>query len=82
MADVNDFNAHFIREFRANAGVVGGPFEGTTVLLLTTTGTKSGLERVNPAVCRIEGADGHVFAFKAGAPTTPTGTTIWWPIRR
>ena len=42
MADVNDFNAQIIEEFRANAGVVGGPFEGTTVLLLTTTGGQVG----------------------------------------
>lgn len=71
MADVNDFNAQIIDEFRANAGVVGGPFEGATVLLLTTTGAKSGLKRVNPVVCRVEGDDVYVFASKAGAPTNP-----------
>ena len=71
MADVNDVNAEIIEEFRANAGVVGGPFDGSTVLLLTTRGTKSGLERVNPLVCRIEDADVYVFASKAGAPTNP-----------
>jgi len=71
MTEVNDFNAQMIEEFRANEGVVGGPFEGTTVLLLTTKGAKSGLERVNPVVCRIEGEDVYVFASKAGAPTNP-----------
>ena len=71
MVDVNDFNAQIIEEFRANGGVVRGPFEGTTVLLLTTKGAKSGLERVNPMVCRIEGTDVYVFASKAGAPTNP-----------
>ena len=71
MAEMNDFNAKIIEEFRANAGVVGGPFEGATVLLLTTTGAKSGLERVNPVVCRVEGDDVYVFASKAGAPTNP-----------
>lgn len=71
MADVNDFNTNVIEEFRANAGVVGGPFEGTPVLLLTTTGAKSGLERVNPVVYRVEGDALYIFATKGGAPTNP-----------
>ena len=71
MADRNEFNTNVIQEFRANAGVVGGPFAGTTVLLLTTTGAKSGLERVNPVVYRMEGDDLYVFASKGGAPTNP-----------
>ena len=48
MSDMNEFNAQIIAEFRANDGIVGGPFEGATVLLLHTTGAKSGAERVNP----------------------------------
>lgn len=71
MSDTNDFNSQVIAEFRANGGAVGGPFEGTRILLLTTTGAKSGLERVNPVVCRVEGDDIYVFASKAGAPTDP-----------
>jgi len=34
------FNKSIIEEFRANDGKVGGPFEGATLLLLTTTGAK------------------------------------------
>ena len=71
MPDVQDFNTAIIEEFRANAGIVGGPFEGAPVLLLTTTGARSGLERVNPMVYRLEGDDLYVFASKAGAPTNP-----------
>ena len=71
MSDMNDFNAQIIAEFRANDGVVGGPFEGATVLLLHTTGAKSGAERVNPVVARREGDDLCVFASKSGAPTNP-----------
>ena len=71
MSDMNDFNATVIAEFRANGGVVGGNFEGSTMLLLTTTGAKSGLERVNPTVCRVDGDAVYVFASKAGAPTNP-----------
>jgi deazaflavin-dependent oxidoreductase (nitroreductase family) len=71
MSDMNDFNTKIIEEFRANGGVVGGPFEGATILLLTTTGAKSGLVRVNPVVARLEGGNVYVFASKAGAPTNP-----------
>jgi len=71
MPDVKDFNTAIIEEFRANGGTVGGPFAGTPVLLLTTTGARSGLERVNPMVYRMEGDELYVFASKAGAPTDP-----------
>ncbi len=71
MSDMSDFNTQVISEFRANGGKVGGPFEGATILLLTTTGAKSGLERVNPVVCRVDGDDVYVFASKAGAATDP-----------
>ncbi len=71
MSEMQDFNATIIAEFRANDGKVGGPFEGATIVLLTTTGARSGLERVNPVVCRREGNDVFVFASKAGAPTDP-----------
>jgi deazaflavin-dependent oxidoreductase (nitroreductase family) len=71
MAENDDFNAAIIKEFRANAGKVGGPFEGATVVLLTTVGAKSGQTRVNPVVYRIDGGRMYVFASKAGAPTNP-----------
>jgi hypothetical protein len=48
MTDVPDFNAQIIDEFRANGGKIGGRFEGAPVLLLHSTGAKSGKERVNP----------------------------------
>lgn len=65
------FNTAVIEEFRANGGFIGGPFAGTPVLLLTTTGARSGLDRVNPMIYRVEGDDRDVFASKAGAPTSP-----------
>jgi len=71
MSDMNDFNTQVIAEFRANGGKVGGPFEGTPIVLLTTKGAKSGLERVTPVVARTEGDKLYVFASKAGAPTNP-----------
>jgi deazaflavin-dependent oxidoreductase (nitroreductase family) len=66
-----DFNAQVIDEFRSNGGKVGGPFEGTPMLLLHHTGAKSSQSRINPLVCQPDG-DGYViFASKAGAPTNP-----------
>jgi deazaflavin-dependent oxidoreductase (nitroreductase family) len=71
MSDMSDFNRGVIEEFRANHGKVGGGFEGAPVVLLTTTGAKTGQKRVNPLVALVEGDTLHVFASKAGAPTNP-----------
>lgn len=46
--DLKAFNANIVDEFRANGGKVGGPFEGGNLLLLTTTGAKSGQPRLSP----------------------------------
>jgi deazaflavin-dependent oxidoreductase (nitroreductase family) len=71
MAEVNDWNKKIIEEFRANGGKVGGNFVGRTLLLLHTTGAKSGQERVNPVAYTQDGDDLVVIASKAGAPTHP-----------
>ncbi len=71
MADVSDFNRKVIDEFRANEGRVGGMFEGAPVLLLTSTGAKSGEPRTTPVVYQRDGDRMVVFASKAGAPTNP-----------
>lgn len=68
---MSDFNKQIIEEFRANDGVVGGPFEGATLLLLHTTGAKSGLERVNPLMTMPDGDRYVIIASKAGAPDNP-----------
>lgn len=70
--NVGDINKGMIEQFRANEGRLGGPFEGTPVLLLHTTGAKSGLARVNPMMYQDLG-DGRVavFASKAGADSNP-----------
>jgi deazaflavin-dependent oxidoreductase (nitroreductase family) len=69
--DVNDFNTKIIAEFRANGGKVGPPFEGAPMVLLHTTGAKSGKERVNPLVYTIDGDRFVIIASKGGAPTNP-----------
>jgi len=66
-----DWNTKIIEEFRANGGKVGGNFAGAPLLLLHTTGAKSGQERVNPMMYRTVGGGYAVFASKAGAPTNP-----------
>ena len=49
------FNAKIADEFRANDGKVSA-FEGNELLLLTTTGAKSGQPRLSPLSCkRIDG---------------------------
>jgi deazaflavin-dependent oxidoreductase (nitroreductase family) len=68
---LNDFNSKVIEEFRANEGKVGGQFEGAPVLLLTTTGAKSGQQRTTPVVYQQDGDRLVIFASKAGAPQHP-----------
>ncbi len=71
MAGESDYNTRVVAEFRANNGVVGGPFEGRPMLVLTSTGAKSGLPRVHPLVYSRAGDDYVVIASKGGAPTNP-----------
>ena len=65
------FNKSIVDEFRSNGGTVGGPFEGATLLLLTTTGAKSGQPRLAPlAYLTIDGKM-IIIGSKAGADTNP-----------
>ena len=68
---MTDFNAQVIDEFRANHGRVGGHFEGAPLLLLHSTGARSGQKRVNPMMFLRDGDRYLVFASKAGAPDNP-----------
>jgi deazaflavin-dependent oxidoreductase (nitroreductase family) len=71
VSDVNDFNKAIIEEFRANEGRVGGPFEGAPVLLLTSTGARSGQRRTTPLMYLSDGERMVIFASKGGAPKDP-----------
>ncbi|MDZ7918418.1 MAG: nitroreductase/quinone reductase family protein [Rhodococcus sp. (in: high G+C Gram-positive bacteria)] len=44
----NDFQRCVIDEFRVNGGVVGGPFQGSSLLLLTTVGARTRRRRTTP----------------------------------
>jgi deazaflavin-dependent oxidoreductase (nitroreductase family) len=68
---MTDWNATIIEEFRSNEGRVGGRFDGAPMLLLTTTGRKSGVKRTNPMMYLPDGDRLLVFASKGGAPTNP-----------
>lgn len=68
---MSDWNDQIIAEFRANEGRVGGSFEGAPLLLLHSTGARSGAERVNPMMYQAVGSAFAVFASKAGADTNP-----------
>jgi deazaflavin-dependent oxidoreductase (nitroreductase family) len=66
------FNQTIVDEFRANDGKVGGPFEGNELVLLTTTGAKSGQPRVSPL--SFKRVDGRllIIAGNGGAEVNPS----------
>jgi deazaflavin-dependent oxidoreductase (nitroreductase family) len=66
-----DFNEQVIEEFRSNAGVVGGMFEGMALLLLHDQGAKSGKAYIHPLVYHAEDGRYFIFASKGGAPENP-----------
>ena len=66
-----DFNKQIMEEFHANAGKVGGRFDGVNILILTTTGAKSGQTRWNPLAYSKDGGRYIIVASKGGAPTNP-----------
>ena len=67
---MNDWNAQIITEFRANQGKVAAFGDGPMVIL-HSTGAKSGLQRENPLVPLLLGDDMYLVASKAGAPSHP-----------
>lgn len=66
-----DFNQQVIAEFRANAGRVGGPFEGGRLILLTTTGARTGARHTNPVGYLPDGERIVVIASAGGSPRHP-----------
>ena len=70
-SEIREFNQKIIAEFRGNKGIVGGPFTNVPLLLLTTTGRKSGLERVIPLAYLADGERYIIVASFAGAPVNP-----------
>ena len=71
MSALNDFNQQVIQEFRAHQGKVGGQLAHMPVLLLTTTGAKSGQAITKPLVYTRDGDRIVIIASFAGNPKHP-----------
>ncbi len=68
----NNVNRDVVRQFRSDNGTISsGMFKGARLLLLTTTGAKSGKERINPLAYTRDGDNYVVIASKGGSPTHP-----------
>jgi deazaflavin-dependent oxidoreductase (nitroreductase family) len=70
-AQMNEFNRKVIEEFRSNGGQVGGQFKGMPILLLTTTGAKTGKSFVKPLAYTKDGDRIVLIASFAGSPHHP-----------
>ena len=70
--EASDYNTKIIDEFRGNEGHVGGPWAGTTLILIHHIGARSGTERVTPLGCSRQG-DGRfaIVASNGGSPAHP-----------
>jgi F420H(2)-dependent quinone reductase len=62
----DDYNTQIIEEFRANDGRVGGPWEGTPLILVHHIGAKSGIEHVTPLGSFPHGDGRYLIASVAG----------------
>ena len=68
MSGPSNYNQAVIAAFRANGGKVQGP---NSLILLTTTGARSGQPRTNPVAYSTDGDRLIIIASKGGAPTNP-----------
>ena len=72
MSTERDWNAEVIAEFRANQGIVDGPIENPPPMLLVhTTGARTGQERITPMRCRPEGDSWYIFGSAHGSDRHP-----------
>jgi deazaflavin-dependent oxidoreductase (nitroreductase family) len=73
MAEADDdlFGSEHVRIYRETAGERGYHWRGTTILLLTSTGRRSGESRTTPLIHRTDGEDWIIVASKGGAPAHP-----------
>ncbi len=68
----SDYNTQIINEFRANGGRVGGPWAGTTLILIHHIGARSRAERVTPLGCFSQpGGRFVIVASSGGSPSHP-----------
>ncbi|MGO9956550.1 MAG: nitroreductase family deazaflavin-dependent oxidoreductase [Solirubrobacteraceae bacterium] len=65
------FGEEHVKRYRETGGAEGHEWEGTTVLILTTTGRRSGQQRSTPLIYGRHGDDYLVVASKGGADEPP-----------
>lgn len=68
---MTSWNQSIIEEFRTNQGKVSGNFEGAPLLILHSTGARTGRPHVIPLMYQAVGDDLAIFASKGGASTNP-----------
>ena len=68
---MTDYDDQIIAEFRANAGRVGGHWAGRDLLLLTTTGRKSGTQHTTPVAYTPDGDRLLVYGSNNGGQSHP-----------
>src|SRR3974390_2678391 len=66
-----DYNTKIIEEFRASRGRVGGPWAGTTLILIHHIGARSGIERVLPLGCFSHAGGFAIVASNGGSSAHP-----------
>jgi deazaflavin-dependent oxidoreductase (nitroreductase family) len=71
VTDQNDYNRQLIEEFRADRSKTDRPLQGRPLLLLTTTGARSGQRRTTPMMYIPDGDHLIVIASNVGASTHP-----------
>jgi deazaflavin-dependent oxidoreductase (nitroreductase family) len=71
MPDYSLFGDEHVRQYEATGGKVGHDWNGTSCLILHTTGRKSGETRKFPLIYGRDGDDYVVVASKGGAPDHP-----------
>ena len=73
MPDFSLFGDEHVRQYEATGGKVGHDWNGTQVLILRTTGRRSGRTRKFPLIYGRDGDRFVVVASKGGAPQNPGG---------
>ena len=68
------FGQEHVRVYRQTDGEHGYHWRGTTILLLTTVGRRSGKERTTPLIHRVDDGRWVIVASKGGAPDDP----LWY----
>jgi deazaflavin-dependent oxidoreductase (nitroreductase family) len=71
MPDFRLFGDEHVRQYEATGGKTGHDWNGTGVLILHTSGRKSGQTRKNPLIYGRSGDDYLIVASKGGAPDHP-----------